>query len=86
MDRSYLKVGAPVKTARDVPPGGLVGSGIEPALTKNRRASSEGTIAGVIPQQGADVWAVQHPDGAVSAYHREELIIPKDACLPEGFR
>lgn len=86
MDRSYLKVGAPVVTARHVADGGLVGSGIEPELTKNRRAGVEGTIAGVIPQQGSDVWAVKHKDGSVCAYHRDELVIPKEACMPGGFR
>lgn len=86
MDLSYLKVGAPVVTAVDVPRGGLVGSGLEPELTRNRTAGSEGTITGVIREQGSDVWTGKHNDGSVCAYHREELVIPKASCMPSGLR
>jgi hypothetical protein len=86
MDRSYLKVGAPVVTARNVPNGGLAGSGVSDELLKNRRASSEGRIEGFVQEQAADVWKVRHADGQVGVYHRDELVIPNDVSMPGGFR
>lgn len=86
MDRSCLGAGIPVVTAKDIGHGDMAGSGVAAEASKNRRPGSVGTVESFVPEQVGDVWLVKHSDNTLGAYHHEELNIPKDACLPRGYR
>lgn len=86
MDRSCLGAGVPVVTAKDVGLSDMAGSGVNRDALKNRRAGSVGTVEAFVPQQGGEVWLVKHSDNTLGVYHHEELALPRDACLPRGYR
>jgi hypothetical protein len=86
MDPSYLSVGAPVVTARGVLKGSLAGSGVDSELALNRKAGAPGIIDGLIAEQSGELWTVRHSDGSRAAYHHDEIVIPRDARMPGGFR
>lgn len=49
-----------------------------PTVLSNRRASASGTIHGIVPGHGGDVYWVRHDDGTTAPYHFDEFELSEE--------
>jgi hypothetical protein len=73
MNPSCIAPGCQVQTLSFARPGELLGTGINPELTGNRRPEAVGVVDRPVTTQACDVWTVTHLDGVIAAYHVDEL-------------